>query len=1123
MIKNHDLAHIVNDSTTRENESKGHVAPSESHVHVYPGGVSRSQSNFLWEDAENYVIRVLDALKKGIKKVYHKKLGKLTVYLKGPLRVFLAGIHCCSRLLVKRADGLAPATPTLQKAHFIRLLRSLREFFFKILPLADEYDSIQAYLKYHYACLMVTAVGDTEYPAPPDPSQTSSPFSGLLRHALDRIIRRAKKGSTGALSLVRSLLESKREWPRLGARKEILSLNGHAYNICVRIPEPSEFDEKYKKAIRSVIGSLFKGKSFSATKILPSKSACWQSGRDWGGAALLFKPFRHPAYDTTSLDLIHLGLINMRPPYLDLKGSDRLLPAMDDRVLHATETFRLNPVPCALECTCVPGFGPCMCFEGYCPQLVYDSRFHRDCRRSLKIRPIANEILQLDNYKQTMLEELIGTINRDLDNGCSFHEVQVITIAEPSKFRIISKGDGFLGTALQPMQDILTKAWKASGFGTMNVDVSDHIERISKIGGPSWNYYSVDYKEATDLFRRDISCFVLEEIVKAFDFGLVGDLAVRTFKIPSNLHYSPVGPEDLRCSDIVGVLQGLNSRIKPGSPTIGALVEFPVAALRSIYPDAVPQKVPCTRNHKKMVGFSFDHTSCRLYHPSFEGFLPIDGVFPTYYFLQIPPKGLPQTNGQLMGHILSFVLLCIANKGLNQAFIDEVNSRLPSSPAPSVFWRVPMVPSARSRWLHSKKVRSSFFRRWKRAVAINGDDKLFRCPDSLGPVKDLRQLFYKMAAGIGLVPSVGKNYASKSFAMINARTFFNKREFTYLNIKLVKGFSLKGGDSAATAVEVSTALNKMFDLLPWSVSYLPEAMSHYAKSFRRHDCPNWFLPVHLGGCGIDPAHSKKLRITLFQRRLASFFLEHPRATLYARDTEDLHHLTNLRRFGVKYSFSAEPIPQLERIRDENLVVATTIEHYARLGFVPREIRHVDIPSERYLISHTHNKRGMSNQSFLLHWYPWRVAFGGVKLPNPRPLDLSRSRVISQPLPSRALTFQSVFRVYGWKDDLLTIGEFETKATPGGNSTKCVILGAKMHLESLSEEHREECEELHLSPATSTRIGIARFSQSMTSGFALPYSFENVWGNWPLRSLDSLIDDNLAYTTECTAPLEKPSA
>jgi hypothetical protein len=147
-----------------------------------------------------------------------------------------------------------------------------------------------------------------------------------------------------------------------------------------------------------------------------------------------------------------------------------------------------------------------------------------------------------------------------------------------------------------------------------------------------------------------------------------------------------------------------------------------------------------------------------------------------------------QTNGQLMGHPLSFVLLCMANKLVYQRFAD-----------------VCQIPDE------------------CRGCLVNGDDMIFLAPPGL------RDKFLEISGSIGFQESFGKNYESKRFGMINNKIFKKSiregemvvEEVGFMNCKIVAGFSLKTGESQATPDAVGREITRMSTLAPFTLGILP--------------------------------------------------------------------------------------------------------------------------------------------------------------------------------------------------------------------------------------------------------------------------------------------------------------
>lgn len=211
------------------------------------------------------------------------------------------------------------------------------------------------------------------------------------------------------------------------------------------------------------------------------------------------------------------------------------------------------------------------------------------------------------------------------------------------------------------------------------------------------------------------------------------------------------------------------------------------------------------------------------------------------------PRSIWQSNGQLMGHPLSFPLLCVINlAGLKAALRRAIQVGL-------------ITKEERTLILSMTK--------------INGDDILFPCP------KGVCRIWEETARELGLVLSTGKSYASEDFAMVN-NTMFDKRKTTqggrigYLNQKLILNFSLKSGESVQSPLEIGHAFNNMFRDCPEATTFLADCARNRRELPIYGYQPNFFVSCSLGGLGVNPAFADKpVYVTGVQRQVATLFSE----------------------------------------------------------------------------------------------------------------------------------------------------------------------------------------------------------------------------------------------------------
>jgi hypothetical protein len=169
---------------------------------------------------------------------------------------------------------------------------------------------------------------------------------------------------------------------------------------------------------------------------------------------------------------------------------------------------------------------------------------------------------------------------------------------------------------------------------------------------------------------------------------------------------------------------------------------------------------------------------------------------------------------------------------------------------------------------------------------VNGDDILFKGDHHL------IEVFKRTSRLVGFQTSQGKNYVSPDTCLINSQVYLRRGgrmcRQGYLNLRLVKGNNVKarvaGGENPVTPEMIGKDLSKMARICPWTAAAIPAAFHRWDKDwsgswFR----PNWFIPVHLGGYGVDITHAPEtLEITRSQRSMAARFVADPRLALYRK-------------------------------------------------------------------------------------------------------------------------------------------------------------------------------------------------------------------------------------------------
>jgi hypothetical protein len=199
-----------------------------------------------------------------------------------------------------------------------------------------------------------------------------------------------------------------------------------------------------------------------------------------------------------------------------------------------------------------------------------------------------------------------------------------------------------------------------------------------------------------------------------------------------------------------------------------------------------------------------------------------------------------QANGQLMGSVLSFPVLCLANL--------------------VAYWR------ALELYLNERVELEDL------PVLINGDDILFRAND------ELYELWKTSVESVGFTLSLGKNYIHPTLLTVNSQLYRHCggkdfREIEFLNTGLLTGQSKVTGRTSARVKPLWSLYNEVLS----GARDKPRAhrrFLHYHKlavhQSTRGGEYNLFLPPERGGLGCRLYAGVPFRATSFQRRFADF-------------------------------------------------------------------------------------------------------------------------------------------------------------------------------------------------------------------------------------------------------------
>ncbi len=231
---------------------------------------------------------------------------------------------------------------------------------------------------------------------------------------------------------------------------------------------------------------------------------------------------------------------------------------------------------------------------------------------------------------------------------------------------------------------------------------------------------------------------------------------------------------------------------------------------------------------------------------------PHEVHYPKVAGVQLPP--VLQKNGQLMGSVLSFPILCLANLGLYLTVRRRLNEFAP-------------------------------MKLMLKSVLVNGDDMLY-----IGSRAEW-DLHKELGARIGLQMSPGKAYIHKRYANINSTSVdmdlsslrSTPVEIKFLNVGLMVGRHKVQGKVGSDEEDAKHPLTSVIDKvvegsLPGKSA---EIFKRYCSMNRKALAQetkgrNLFLHPKLGGFGVKPIDGIETNITVKQLSLALRLLEEDR-------------------------------------------------------------------------------------------------------------------------------------------------------------------------------------------------------------------------------------------------------
>jgi hypothetical protein len=227
--------------------------------------------------------------------------------------------------------------------------------------------------------------------------------------------------------------------------------------------------------------------------------------------------------------------------------------------------------------------------------------------------------------------------------------------------------------------------------------------------------------------------------------------------------------------------------------------------------------------------------------------------------LQVDEKEFfDQVWGQLMGSFVSFPILCIINAAVTRESMEKAYERL--------------------------------IKLTDKAFKVNGDDVLFCIPPSG------YQTWVRNVISAGLTPSIGKNYVSRRYAVINSTIFdcgtkwdwLERSEIVVKKIPILYMNLLRGQEDSSTERRSDLLLFLGDDLsrggdMASRMSALVEGWDHEHREkflkrcyyynhnlLKRLPPVSWYLPKCLGGLGLPKPESE--HVSQHHLRIASMIL-----------------------------------------------------------------------------------------------------------------------------------------------------------------------------------------------------------------------------------------------------------
>jgi hypothetical protein len=500
-----------------------------------------------------------------------------------------------------------------------------------------------------------------------------------------------------------------------------------------------------------------------------------------------------------------------------------------------------------------------------------------------KLRALSQalETWRYDNYNRGVdyaLEDLEygGVFPRNLD-------IDVIAIDEPSKHRSISKSDSYLASSLRPVQGVMLDCWKSQPDSTMrHADLTERIQEIDLFMSDTIcsDWASIDYSSATDLVKIDATFAALEGLRSVRGFGLLSSSfngGIATYPAVTGPLYEDDGvtpkmelsEETGEMVHAVGVIQKSFQVFVRDAQPMGHVCSFALLCVinRAVLMTAIDRWEAENKDGVPTILKRYAANKMRKSHSRLiNGDDMVFKCHPSFYPIfnkTAADAGFKISRGKqylspYMAMINSQLFIRPTRKRSGQFEIQYCDG-LDIKP----IWLPKDGPE-------KKNSGSPWF---DEVIGLISTD-LFRG----------HHYFVTDREG---APLPVKDVDRRNCRYLHLRSTFPKPMIRcgYLNQNIIMGVCLKNqGSDYVTPVSLARDFNVMCQLVPWAKSCLPLMLKRFDeinRGFQGRFYPNWFLPAHLGGYGIDiDLAPLDMKITRDQRFMAACFVNDKSLALY---------------------------------------------------------------------------------------------------------------------------------------------------------------------------------------------------------------------------------------------------